>query len=132
MNPNFIYWELVYADGQVLSEGEGVPYGEAPRRGVHSIRLVSMEHHQVLLNLEVHGNEGFFYRRRTQMVQGAGTRVVFLLGIYPDFQVVFDPQVGVAKETEVDISPMSFERRLNTTNVISARADTTVSPQTVR
>lgn len=110
MNPHLIFWELGYLDGRTLSEADGVPYGRAPRNGVQSIRLISSEHHQVLLNLEVRGSEKFFYRRRTQMIQGGPPRILYVLGVLPDFQVVFDPSIGEVRQVPVDVDPMEFEK----------------------
>jgi hypothetical protein len=109
VNPNLIFWEIVYDDGQVLSEEQGIKYGEAPRAGVHSIRLVSVQHHQVLAALNVEGSRNFFYRRRTRMTQGGQPQVVFLLGVYPDFEVEFNPATGKLAQVPVDIDPLSVE-----------------------
>lgn len=109
MNPHFITWEVLYSDGQVLRERDGRRYDQIPRSGVTGLALYSAETSGQVLVLPTEGNPNFFYRRRTQMLQGGARRIVYLVGIYPGFCLLFDPTAEHVSQIDVDIQPLAGE-----------------------
>lgn len=109
MNPHLITWEVLYYDRQTLRENDGVRYDQIPRSGVQAIALRSAETAGQVLVLPVDGNPNFFYRRRTQMIQGGPSKVVYLLGLYPGFCLRFDPTLETVTQVDVDIDPLDCE-----------------------
>lgn len=109
MNPHVVSWEIQYRDGRVVRERDGIAYGNIDRRDVD---LVALHYPGVgrFFGLPVNGRRNFFYRRRTQMRQGAGSRIVYLLGFYPDLCVEVDPVGQSVREIPVDINPMQAEK----------------------
>jgi hypothetical protein len=109
MNPHLITWEIRYVNGDVLRERDGIRYDQIPRRGVRAVELHSSEHASAVLGMPVDGSPNFFYRRRTKMVQGGPSRILYILGIWPGFAIEFDPMAEQVNQVEVDIDPLPFE-----------------------
>lgn len=109
MNPHFITWEVHYHDGQILREREGYKYDQLPRAGVKGIALHSSEYSGQVMFLPTEGNPNFFYRRRTQIIQGGPSRVLYLIGIWPGFCLQFDPAQEHVTQVDVDIQPLEKE-----------------------
>ncbi len=109
MNPNLITWEVEYKDGTRLRERDGNQYEQIPRGFVTAIDLHSAELGQVVVHLPTQGSPDFFYRRRTQMVQGGPSRILYLLGIYPEVCLALDAASERVTEIPVDIDPVEAE-----------------------
>lgn len=109
MNPNLITWEVEYQNGTRLRERDGNEYEKIPRGFVTGLALHSAELGQVVAHLSTEGSPNFFYRRRTQMIQGGPKRILYLLGIYPEVCLVLDAEAEKVTEIPVDIDPVEAE-----------------------
>lgn len=105
VNADFVFWEVEYANGTTLREGQdGLTYGGINRATLKKFKLVNTEGTVIFETWPPPGKNGhnFVYRRRTRIMENGQKMTLFVLGWLPDGPAfAIDVNSGEYRQSEV-------------------------------